>query len=43
MSAKPMPSLPRLCPVCDWKRKDADAIATHNKMAATTGCRAYPQ
>lgn len=35
--------LPRQCPVCDHKRTDAAAVATHNIIAATTGCRAYPR
>ena len=35
--------LPRLCPVCDEKRKDAAAVATHNVIASTIGCRRYPK
>lgn len=35
--------LPRKCPVCDERRTDAAAIATHNIIASATGCRAYPE
>lgn len=34
--------LPRRCPVCDDRRTDAAAVATHNAQAASTGCRRYP-
>lgn len=34
---------PSPCPVCDWKRTDAEAIKTHNTQASLTGCRRYPK
>ena len=40
---KLLPDLPRRCPVCDDQRTDKAAVATHNIIAATTGCRAYPK
>lgn len=35
------PALPDKCAVCDNKRTDAAAIASHNVQAASTGCRRY--
>lgn len=35
--------LPRKCPVCDERRTDPAAVATHNAIAASTGCRKYPE
>lgn len=37
---KPL-GLPKRCPVCSEGRTDAAAIATHNEIAAASGCRAY--
>lgn len=42
-SFRDLSDLPTQCPVCDLKRKDAAAVAIHNNIAASTGCRAYPQ
>lgn len=36
-----LPDVPRICPVCDSKRTDAEAIKVHNVKAATDGCRKY--
>ena len=35
--------LPRKCPVCDERRTDQAAVATHNLIASATGCRRYPK
>lgn len=42
MKLKPT-SLPTKCPVCDHKHTGPQAIKIHNQMAATTGCRKYPE
>lgn len=31
------------CPVCDERRTDPAAVATHNQIAASIGCRRYPK
>lgn len=36
-------ALPRKCPVCDERRTDPAAVATHNQIAASIGCRRYPK
>lgn len=40
---KSLPTLPSRCPVCDDRRSDKAAIATHNILAAAIGCRRYPK
>ena len=39
---KLLQDLPARCPVCDDRRSDKAAIATHNVLASALGCRAYP-
>jgi len=36
-----LPDVPRVCPVCDNGRKDAEAVKVHNLKASSDGCRSY--